>query len=421
MPMAIALKSGQPVRGMEIVAERPDGSRVTIQPYPTPLRDASGELVGAVNVLVDISDRKRVEAALRESESRFRFLADNAPAMIWMAGPDGTTQFMSKGFLRFTGRREQDQSDGWVTRIHSEDRERYVETAAAARQKRTRFEVEYRLRRRDLAYRWVIDRAAPIHTPDGEFLGYVGTLLDVTERHEAEEQMREAAHLKDEFLGLVSHELRTPIATIVGNALLLQRRGDRLPEVDRTQSVADILVEAEKLQEIIEHLLLVTRLEAGQVDIEPIVLKRVVAEEVGHFRRRHPERPVLLTGGDGAMALGQPTFVSLVLRNLLSNAEKYSSEGAPIEVSIEPAAGDTLQVRVRDHGIGLDGEDLDDIFSPFYRSPRARERAKGMGLGLAVCKRAGTALGGQIAAVSHGEAGSEFYFSLKSTGANDEQ
>jgi PAS domain S-box-containing protein len=139
----------------------------------------------------DVTEQKRVEDALRESEKRFRNLADSAPALIWVAEPDGRRTYFNRTWLEFTGRGpEAERGAGWTDDIHPDDHLRYVTAYRAALAERRAFEVEYRLRRSDGAYRWVLARGRPRFTPSGGFVGFVGLCLDVTDRREAAEAVR---------------------------------------------------------------------------------------------------------------------------------------------------------------------------------------------------------------------------------------
>lgn len=294
-PMAVALRENRPVRGEEAIAERPDGSRVWFAPYPTPLRDRRGRLVGAVNVLVDVTERRRAEQDLRRL-------------------------------------------------------------------------------------------AVDLETSNG---------------------------VKDEFLGLVSHELRTPVTTIFGNALVLRDRGDALGAPVRAGMVADIVEDAERLHSIIENLLQLTRLGSGtEPELEPQVIDHVVRREVEAFRRRRPDRPVQVTGGaGGAIVEGDETWLALVVNNLLTNADKYSSTHAPIEVTVR-ATPTEVEVSVLDDGMGIDAETADHLFQPFFRSQAARAKASGIGIGLTVCRRIVESLGGRIWARARSEGGAVVGFVL---------
>ena len=141
---------------------------------------------------VDITDRKRGEERLLESESRFRTVADSAPVLIWMAGPDKRCTFFNKPWLEFTGRTvEQEMGDGWVDGVHPDDRSRCLETYAEAFDARRSFELQYRLRRHDGEYRWIADHGVPRYDAEGTFTGYIGSCLDITERLRAEEKFRQ--------------------------------------------------------------------------------------------------------------------------------------------------------------------------------------------------------------------------------------
>jgi PAS domain S-box-containing protein len=227
------------------------------------------------------------------------------------------------------------------------------------------------------------------------------------------ERLQKSMATKDEFLGLVSHELRTPITTILGNGLLLQRRADRLPEDSKQQALRDVVIEAERLQEIIENLLTLTRMDTTEhVECEPVRLQPLISEAVEVFRRRGMRREIAIDfGHDVPIVMGQPAFVSLVLENLVSNADKYSPGDDPIEIFVL-ADDQQVAVTVRDHGIGLDEEDVSEVFTPFYRSPRVKNQAKGIGLGLAVCKRVTEAQGGTIRAIARPEGGCDFVLTL---------
>lgn len=295
-PMAIALHEGRAVRGFTAIAERPDGSRVFFQPYPTPLFNQDGLLIGAVNVLVDVTERRHIEDDLRST----------AQALA-----------LSNG-------------------------------------------------------------------------------------------------VKDEFLGLISHELRTPVTTIYGNAQLLRDRIHRLPDIDRTAMVTDIAEDSERLLAIIENLLLLSRMQSGTTaELEPQVLTHVIRNEIAEFSRRHPERDVRFeeVPGHHVVVEADRTHLVLLLQNLLTNAHKYGGPDGATEIALETADGEA-RVRVLDRGLGLGDADFDRLFSPFYRSSDAQRTAGGLGLGLPVCDRIVTALGGRMWAAPREGGGSEFGFAL---------
>jgi PAS domain S-box-containing protein len=226
-------------------------------------------------------------------------------------------------------------------------------------------------------------------------------------------ELRVANQAKDEFLGLVSHELRTPITTIFGNAQVLHHRGGRLDDETREQAIADIEQESDRLHRIIDNMLVLSRLEAGKaIETEPLSVDRAIARIVGSFRQRQPSRPVDVDVEAGLPPVSaEPVYFEQVLRNLLSNADKYSPAGAPIEVQACAEPG-FVRITVLDRGAGIAPEDAPQLFRAFYRSARMANQASGAGIGLAVCKRLIEAQGGRIWARPRDGGGAEFGFTL---------
>src|SRR5271166_2149702 len=152
---------------------------------------AMGYELSQDGVSMDVTLQKQVQDALRESEARFRTMADTAPVMIWMSGTDKLCTFFNKGWLDFTGRRlEQELGNGWAEGVHREDFERCFEVYVNSFDARVPFTMEYRLRRGDGEYRWVLDNGAPRFASDGTFLGYIGSCIDITERKQAQDRFR---------------------------------------------------------------------------------------------------------------------------------------------------------------------------------------------------------------------------------------
>jgi len=159
--------------------------------------------------------RELLEQQIRETESRFRIMADAAPVLLWMSRTDGLCTFFNQTWLNFTGRsQEEEWGIGWAEGIHFEDFQRCIDTYVDAFNRREVFEMEYRLRRHDGEFRWLLDRGTPRYTPDGTFAGYIGSCADITERKQLEVDLRKAVKVRDEFLSIASHELRTPLTSL---------------------------------------------------------------------------------------------------------------------------------------------------------------------------------------------------------------
>ncbi len=177
----------------EISYPRQDGSSFISENVGSQILDEEGNLLGNIGLIRDISARKRAEQALRESEARFRMMTDRVPIMIWMSGVAGLGTYLNPCWLDFTGRSlEQDLGNGWTEIIHPQDRQDAFNTYISAFEARQTFQMQYRLRRGDGEYRWLLSTGIPRFNPDGNFAGYIGSCTDITEIKQAKEQLTQA-------------------------------------------------------------------------------------------------------------------------------------------------------------------------------------------------------------------------------------
>ncbi|WP_406696320.1 PAS domain S-box protein [Singulisphaera sp. Ch08] len=190
------LRWGERVEHFETVRGSKEGRRIPISLTVSPLRDDAGRVVGASKVARDITERRRAEAALHESEVRFHNMADHAPVMIWVTDATGACTYLNECWCRLTGMRpEQGFGAGRWEAVHPDDREKMLSVFRAASERREPFRLAFRLRRHDGDYRWAIDSGAPRLGASWEFLGYVGSVLDVTEEKCKEEALRRSESL----------------------------------------------------------------------------------------------------------------------------------------------------------------------------------------------------------------------------------
>jgi PAS domain S-box-containing protein len=221
---------------------------------------------------------------------------------------------------------------------------------------------------------------------------------------------REAAQAQEAFMGVLSHELRTPVTSIFGYAKVLQRPGLREKS---TEMLEDIEAEADRLYRIVEDLLALSRVQAGfTVEGEPLLLQHLVDPLIRAEGQRWPQVTIEQeVPTDLPTVFGERTYVEQVLRNLLSNAAKYSPAGTTVTVTGR-SAGAQVELRVLDRGVGISAEETDQLFRLFYRSPNTAKQASGAGIGLYVCRGLVQAMGGRIWAHARAGGGSEFGFSL---------
>lgn len=383
-------------------------------------------MVGVAAMVRDVSEEDRIRQDLRETDARFRNMADASPVLLWMSRTDGLCTFFNQTWLAFTGRTtEEEWGVGWAENVHFEDLESCLETYRVAFNERRVFEMEYRLRRKDGQFRWILDRGTPRYTPDGRFAGYIGSCVDITERRVLEAELRAAIEARDDFLSVASHELGTPLTALKLHIDQLQRTlgpagagvvGGRSLE----SRVGSIAHEINRLGQLVETLLDSTRLAVGawkpsveRVDLGALVERLVrnlgpVAEAAGCSLRLQ-SKPGLCGSWDRGR-------LEQALTNVLGNAFKFGA-GEPIEVTVD-GDGSSATARIRDHGVGLPPEQQEMIFQRFGRAPHTRGYG-GLGLGLWIARQFLEAMGGTIRVQSTPGAGATFEIALRCQPASE--
>jgi K+-sensing histidine kinase KdpD len=260
------------------------------------------------------------------------------------------------------------------------------------RTERDRARVESRERR------YALDRAAEM----SEELGRIAA------------NERRASELRDAFNSIVSHELRTPITAIYGGAKLLARRDRQLDDATRQELIDDLEAEADRLYRLVEDLLVLSRSEYGSLERhdDPVAVAHLVRRVTSSEQARWPGVRFEFQAATATTARGDETYVEQVLRNLLSNAAKYSPAETTVEVVVDETS-EGVRVRVLDTGAGIRPEEVDRLFQLYYRSPETAAKAGGAGIGLFVCRALVEAMGGRIWAAPRPGRGSEFGFVLK--------
>jgi two-component system, chemotaxis family, CheB/CheR fusion protein len=372
-----------------------------------------GEPEVMMGVNIDVTERRLAIEALAESEKRFHTLSDQAPVMIWMTDDQQRCNFVNKTWLEFTGKTvEQEIGMGWYESIHPDDKQIFLDIYNEAYRERKEFKADYRLRRHDREYRWILAHGVPRYTNRDTFIGYIGTCIDITDRIELEKQ-------KDDFMGIASHELKTPVTSIKAYAQILHEKFRKANDTVNTEMLGRLDSQIDKLTNLINTLLDVARIQSGQMeyDADYFDVASFVQEITEEMQRTTPNHKITvdIDVPKTAKVFADRSRSGQVLSNLISNAIKYSPASPSINVK---ASNDTTHVvfSVQDFGIGIERNLQDKIFERFFRvSEHAGNRVSGLGLGLFISSQIVRQQGGKIWVESEAGKGSEFHFSLPAT------
>jgi PAS domain S-box-containing protein len=364
------------------------------------------------------------EIDLRESEVRFRIVADTAPVLMWTSGTDKACTFINKAWLEFTGRKlEQDLGNGWTESVHPDDHEMCLQTYVTAFDARQPFNMKYRLRRYDGEYRYVTDVGVPHFGPHGTFRGYIGTCVDVTDLLQQEKALQRQRHdidqlsrlsLLGEMTASIAHELNQPLTGITSNANAAQRFIDRgNVDLDTIREIlVDIGSDARRASNVIQHIR--NTIKKGAAIREEIDLNKLVAQ-VAHMlqpdARAHSCKLTTLLSKSLPPIAGDPIAIQQVLINLIKNAfdamGKMPLENREVKISTQPNGEDTIEVSVRDAGPGISNEAEERLFEQFFTT-----KDEGIGMGLAIVRSVIESHGGKIKAENAQGGGARFHFTL---------
>jgi PAS domain S-box-containing protein len=417
---------------------RKDGSRVPVLVGLARLEESPDSCVAFV---LDLTKRKRTEEALRESEKRFRQLAENIDEVFWICSHDPKQLlYVSPAYEKIWGRTTVSLYEdplSWVNSIHPEDRERVI--AAAKKQSYEKYDQEYRIARPDSEERWIRDRAFPIQNDQGKVYRIVGIAEDITRAKQLEatlrqqaEELEKASRIKDEFLAIVSHELRTPLNAMLGWATMLRTR--KLNETTIARALETIERNAKSQVKLIEDLLDVSRLIRGQIrlNIRPVDLISVIESSISTVLPSCEAKAIALQSmlaPDTGYVMGDAERLQQIVWNLLSNAIKFTPEGGRVTVRLSivwgngssvmanpeesqqsPITNSQLpithyaQIQISDTGSGISPEFLPYVFERFRQADSTTTRSQtGLGLGLAIVRQLVELHGGTVEVTSPGE------------------
>ena len=357
----------------------------------------------------DITDRKQAEEKLKESESRFRSLADQSPMIVYLVEPDATAtmSYFNKSWLDYTGQTfDEAISMAWDGIVHPDDLQEVLDIYIPAFLDRRPYTLPaIRLRRHDGEYRWHLFKGNPRYFNGGEFAGFVGVGFDVHEQKINEER-------KDEFISLASHEMKTPLTTAKAYLQVLERF------LDDSSGNANVYAKKasqsiNRLNELISELLDVSKIQLGKLNysITTFNFNNMVDSTVENMQLISLTHAIIKTGKVGNDVFGDKARLQQVLINLLTNAIKYSPGAEKVFLNVEQE-NNMIKVSVRDNGIGIAEQSFDKIFDKYYRVEEHSMVFQGLGIGLFISHEIIQRHNGKLWVESETGKGSTFYFTL---------
>lgn len=407
----------------------PAGSRVINQPRPfLPLTKVDVWVIGSFALLlVGIAGvllwamirQRRAETALRESEERFRAIADYTHDMEVWTGTDGRLKWINPSSERLTG-----YTPGEILAMHDfprpfllpENADEVMRVYAHALETRTSGnDYPFRFRRRDGEERWIAVSWQPIFSRRGEWLGMRSSLRDITERKAAEAHLRELNEELDAFVRTVSHDLRGQLTPVIGFAEFLQKEyGGRL-DVTAREALSEIAKGARRMHANLEDLLALARVGYLEAPSQPVDSKTIAREVLLSLTPRMAEKGVRVELTEMPPVRIPSLYLQQALENLLGNAIRYGApKGGSIEVGGVRRRGRT-SFYVRDHGPGVPDPEKERIFELFYRGEQGRD-VSGTGVGLATVRRIARRCGGKAWVEDTPGGGATFWLEVESQG-----
>ena len=414
----------------EITNRKKNGQLYDEEMTIAPVRSETGEITNFIAIKQDVTERKRIESALRQSEEQFRDIAENIREVFWMMSPSADEiLYISPAYEKVWGRTRESLYQNpmsWIEVIHPDDLE--GAHALFARQLQGELvESEYRIRTPDGKEKWISDRAFPVRDNAGQLIRIVGIATETTERKCYEEDLvraREAAEVanraKSEFLANMSHELRTPMNGVIGMT-------DLVLETDLTPEQAEYLHmvkgSADALLTLLNDILDFSKMEARKLELDNLSfnLRKSLGDVIKSLAVKAQQKGLEfifdVSPEVPATILGDPSRLRQVLVNLIGNSIKFTEKGE-VEVNVRmvdhKAKSAVLHFSVRDTGIGIPADKQQTIFDAFSQADSSTTRKYGgTGLGLTITARLVGLMGGRIWIESEISKGSTFHFTIQ--------
>ena len=415
------IQKGEVIEHFETKRLTKEGKLLDISVTISPMKDSQGKITGASKIARDITEAKKAEASLKESERQFRQIADSMPQIVWTATPDGHLDYYNRQWYEFTGF-EEDYSDlSWVRILHPDDVQISVDKYHYSIKTGEPYHVEYRFADRNKrdTFRWFMGRANPVRDELGNIVKWFGTFTEIDDAKRIQQELELGKQRREDFIKMASHELKTPITTIKGYIqLVLNVVKDEEKEISPLLVKSSLLTmdkQVSRLTRLMSELLDLSRIEAGQLELrkESFSLNELVIEIVQDVLYTNNKFSINIFHDFECIVHADRDRIGQVLTNFLTNAIKYSPGADKIEVRIFRPEKGQAAVSVKDRGIGIAKEDQEKIFERYYRAEGKSEQTyPGFGVGLYIAGDIIQRHNGRIFVESEKGNGSTFSFTL---------
>jgi PAS domain S-box-containing protein len=386
-------------------------------------RDKTTEELFIISVF-DLTHHKMQAELIKESQLRFENIANSAPVMIWITDVNGLFIFVNNIWNEFTTRSIGEELGlNWIQDVHPDDINYLISVYQKSIEERISFQHQFRFKRKDNVYRWLMMNGIPRFSNVDIFLGFIGTCIDITHQKEDEDyikkindELENANQNKDKFFSIISHDLRSPLSGIMSLLDIIVSDYDTMDEAERKEILFEAAKTSKNTYTLMENLLEWSRVQSGHISYEPqnISLTLMLNAVKNLYYQKLKEKGISLNFDFDSeyFAFADSNMTETILRNLISNAIKFTKNFGLILVSTEILDDDVL-IKIKDTGVGMDEKQIAKLFKlDETHSTVGTSGERGTGVGLLLCKELIEKQGGKIWIESFVNSGTTFYFTL---------
>jgi PAS domain S-box-containing protein len=409
-----SLETGEPF-DMEFPMRGADGVYRAFLTRVRPVRDSQGSVVRWFGTNTNVEGLRREQELLKESERKFRELAETLPELLWVADSQGLVTYHNPQWGSYTGISSIDgQGDGWISIIHPEDSEimfrRWREAVATGKS----YACEARVRRYDGAFRWFLNRAEAVRDGQGRIVQWLGTSTDIHEQKLTEQALRRSNEDLEQFAYAASHDLQEPLRTVsIYSQLMARRYGEQRGDAERFASF--IVSGTARMESLLKGLLAYSRVGEAADSSARCDSNAVLRTVLSSLEATIADTGAAIKWDHLPVVQSSESHLFQLFQNIIGNALTYHAD-RPVEINVSssliptPEGGRWCEFSVADNGIGIKPEYFNQVFGMFKRLHR--DAYPGVGVGLAICKRIVERYGGRIWLESEPDLGTTFYFTL---------